>query len=284
MTKSKFIILLLTWLLLGVGHLSCAPINSLGSSKLVEKSDITVNGNIEFLYINQDVEDKFESLLNRIVFKRPDFIKGKVFFGDRKIGLDLTKFNKEGLLNLIKSNPTLSYNIRIKSKILADTDTMLLLKKLNTKRLSITISDEDFDNDDLQKLIVFKDRVLYLALPESLNDKGLLHLQNLPELHGLCIRSSQVSDNGMEVFKKLKKLNWLNLFCENVSEMGFFYLANLNELTHLSLYISPKTSQDSLGNISTLTSLKTLNIHGMSITDSGMADLAKIYKLALLSG
>jgi ribosomal protein L15 len=124
--------------------------------------------------------------------------------------------------------------------------------------------------EKLTSLIIFR--------CESFDSSGVLALEGL-KLHRLTLRGLPIDNEAMKVFSGLPTLKRLYLNeLSSISDAGIRNLESLKDLELLEIWESPITDE-SLGTIAKLASLKTLIIRVTDITDAGLEKLLAMPKL-----
>ncbi len=77
-------------------------------------------------------------------------------------------------------------------------------------------------------------RYLYLAENRKITNKGIINLQNLPQIEYLNISSCDITSEGLAFLPSLTNLKFLDLsYCNRVSEKSAQYIQKLPRLQHL---------------------------------------------------
>jgi N-acyl-D-aspartate/D-glutamate deacylase/Leucine-rich repeat (LRR) protein len=113
----------------------------------------------------------------------------------------------------------------------------------------------------------------------NVQDKGLTHLKDLPNLKELRLTQTRVKGSSLAPFTNLRKLD---LDYSTFADEGMQYLVNMKQLTHLSLR-DTLVSDAGLKHISGLTNLIALDLYGAPVTDAGVKHLAALKKLQKLN-
>jgi hypothetical protein len=127
-----------------------------------------------------------------------------------------------------------------------------------------------------------------LSLADTrVTDKGLEHLQAVPQLEVLALRlapfsSSQVTDAGLKHLAKLDKLRFLDLHCCAVTDAGLVHLKGLKNLEFLGLsgseILKPRITDKGLEALEALTRLQSLDVRYQGISDAGEQRLRQAIK------
>ena len=122
-----------------------------------------------------------------------------------------------------------------------------------------------------------------LTLGNSLDDKGLEHLQRLPKLEELgCIGRSQVTDDGLAFLKNYPALRNLSLQDNSlITDAGVRHIRNASQLDTLML-CGQNFTDDSLKHLAGHPNLEKLLVDDTRITDPGLAHLSDLPKLNYL--
>ncbi|MCA9169973.1 MAG: hypothetical protein KDB23_19995 [Planctomycetales bacterium] len=138
----------------------------------------------------------------------------------------------------------------------------------------------------------FFERVDSVSLPESMsaekNDAILAHLQNLPDVRGVNLTDTAVTNEGLSNFRNLKQLTGVNLptsypqVARQITDEGIGYFSELTEIRAFDLDHTSMTDSG-LERLKNLTKLHTLSLNETKITDQGLAYLNNMRELVYLS-
>jgi serine/threonine protein kinase len=114
----------------------------------------------------------------------------------------------------------------------------------------------------------------------DITDKQL-HSLNLPNLTGLNLSDTKISDVGLaNIEKRFPKLLWISLRGnESVSDTGIQSVASIDHLNTLTMDDTAKVTDDCLAAVSACQSLRTLDLNSDNITDRGVSAVAKADRL-----
>lgn len=124
-----------------------------------------------------------------------------------------------------------------------------------------------------------------LALPNSLSDEALSHLQNLVNLSHLKyfkIRHGEVTDAGLRSLAKLTKLPELDLAMATITDEGLKHLTGMKQLRVLQ-FNSPAITDAGVALLANLSALESLTIYNSSMTGDGLGPLAALRNLNYLA-
>ncbi len=119
----------------------------------------------------------------------------------------------------------------------------------------------------------------------SVSDRGLEFLSALTNLHTLHLDwCTRITDSGMNALTKIKSLQVLNLqWCERISDSGMKNLVNLPQLRVLDVSSNKHISNTGLLNLSGLRCLQSLTLQWCErITDDGLNYLGRLTELETL--
>lgn len=103
----------------------------------------------------------------------------------------------------------------------------------------------------------------------------------LPDITGLSLRRTQVTDAGLSAFGKCDRLQWLDLSVTQVGDSGFGSFPASKMLKTLFLE-GTRITDASLAHIAEFTDLEELYLSGTSISDDGIGNLSRLKKLNTL--
>lgn len=112
----------------------------------------------------------------------------------------------------------------------------------------------------------------------SITDSGLQRLEILTELESLNLYGNKVTDTGLASLRQFKKLRELNLSLMSISDAGLRNLIPLTTLEHLELLYSegfagPTLTDGLVDSLVPLSNLRTLNLTGARLSDTGLKRL-----------
>ncbi len=139
---------------------------------------------------------------------------------------------------------------------------------------------------DLMSDLATLDRAVFLVINISkFNKKSFDQLTSMPDLQGLSITQSAVSDETLAELARAKRLKRLWITGANgVTDSGMSALANLPDLRSLTIMMAPKLTAAGLKNIGpALAELEMLNLYQTGLTDEGMECLDECRKLKTLA-
>ena len=114
-----------------------------------------------------------------------------------------------------------------------------------------------------------------LWLPADVTDKSLAHLQRLPNLESLSIKSQYVTDAGLAHLSQMKNLSVVWLLCPKITDKGLEHLRGLAGLKQISLR-SDHVTDKGLKHFKKLSNLSVLALFGNTlITEQGEKWLEK---------
>ncbi len=120
----------------------------------------------------------------------------------------------------------------------------------------------------------------------GVGDEALRVLAKLPELASISLRLTKVTDAGLAALAENSAIRSLLVPGTKVSDAGMKHLRRLSQLETLWLGVydeGANVTDEGLGDIGELTTLKHLNLSGTKITDAGLPRLGKLSKLESLS-
>ncbi len=98
------------------------------------------------------------------------------------------------------------------------------------------IDDEALRNLVQELIPVQNLRYLYLAENRGITDRGILQLQNLPQIEYLNISACDITSDGLAFLEFLPKLTSLDLsYCNRVSDKAAKHVQTLRRLKYLNL-------------------------------------------------
>jgi hypothetical protein len=174
----------------------------------------------------------------------------------------------------------------------------LFLAMIAVIGLAVTISHMDKQNreneakwnqKDLENKIadVKSGRTKCVTFYESSGTDGLLaQLGKVPQVEGVVLNLTDVSDNGMKYIAALKNLKYLRLYGANVSDQGFSHLKEAYGIEHLEL-VNTRITDKSLQMLKHMPNLSFLALShesrlGITFTDTGLENLKYLTKLKKL--
>ena len=115
----------------------------------------------------------------------------------------------------------------------------------------------------------------------KVTDDDLNVLADMPQLVNLYLRETQVTDAGLPQIAKLSELVLLDLSSCDITDEGLRSLGQFKQLQHLWLSVTIRYKRDgksrltdaSVGYLSTLTTLRDLQIGDSQVTEKGLARL-----------
>lgn len=107
------------------------------------------------------------------------------------------------------------------------------------------------------------------------SDTALAHLSELPEVRGLNLGYSPVTDAGLATAGDLSRLRWIYLYGTRVTDAGLAHLRGAHQLQSLVL-ASPNFTDAAIDHVVGHESLKLLNLNGTRVTDAGIARLHQL--------
>lgn len=124
------------------------------------------------------------------------------------------------------------------------------------------------------------EKLQYVSLPAAaeITDEDLAHFLALPNLSGLDLSQSLITDAGLETIARIAKLNNLKLFRVNISDAGVAALAEAPNLGILNLDATPITGR-ALETISTFPKIRSLTLNGTNVDAAGLAALQNLPSL-----
>jgi hypothetical protein len=138
------------------------------------------------------------------------------------------------------------------------------------------------------KIAVEGDTPTWLALIRDrtsrdwhLDETGLEHLDDLPNLRSLTLRGNRVTDAELVHLEPLTKLETLFLTGTSVSDAGLVHLKSLTRIRTLWLS-DDNVSDDGLRNLSDLTEIEFLVLSRTRISDAGVVQLKSFRRLKRL--
>lgn len=133
------------------------------------------------------------------------------------------------------------------------------------------------DDDSLKNLLGLR-HLTRLALYDDhrVTNDGIAHLKGLPSLKHLDLRDTRMSDDGLKHFAEMNQLEELVLMGRQFTDEGVGHLESCQQLRTLQLRL-PQMTDKALPKISgLLTRLAGLGVGDSQVTDSGLADIAKM--------
>jgi Leucine-rich repeat (LRR) protein len=119
----------------------------------------------------------------------------------------------------------------------------------------------------------------HLYTQSPISDVGLIHLSSLQSLEHLNLEGTLITDDGLKYLAGLTKLRSIVLRWTRVTGRGLHHLRDLRELETLDLSSSEFARSAELGELKTL---QRLNISDTPLSDTGLADIAKLNGLKIL--
>lgn len=116
----------------------------------------------------------------------------------------------------------------------------------------------------------------------SVSDAGLVHVQYLRHLKSLQCQDTDAGNTTMDVLGQLPCLERLDVSYTLVDDLGLKYIGRISSLKHLSLESSSPFGDASFGNLTRLPHLQSLNLFGSRVTDSVCTILSSIKTLRTL--
>jgi Leucine-rich repeat (LRR) protein len=112
-------------------------------------------------------------------------------------------------------------------------------------------------------------------------NEGLAYLADLPDLDGVYIENSTLTDAGMPMLGKLEQLDELSLACPSVTDAGLKSLTGLQKVRWLNL-TGVKMGDEGLESVCGLKNLTKLTLTGTQVSDKGLERLADLKELRQL--
>jgi hypothetical protein len=122
----------------------------------------------------------------------------------------------------------------------------------------------------------------------SVGTDGLLEqMVNVPEIEGVDLHLTDVTDKGMKSLLALKSLKSLTIYGGRVGDQGFAYIKAMPSIESLSL-INTRVTDRSLSSLRELPNLKSLTLFhenrlGSTFSDAGLQHLKALKKLKRLN-
>jgi len=128
------------------------------------------------------------------------------------------------------------------------------------------------------------EKLQYVSLPAAaaITDDDLHHFVALPNLIGLDLSQSLITDAGLETIAQIERLKNLKLFRVNVSDQGIAALGALPNLDMLNLDSTPISGR-ALETISSFPKLRSLTLTSTDIDAAGLAALQNLSSLNTLN-
>jgi hypothetical protein len=115
----------------------------------------------------------------------------------------------------------------------------------------------------------------------SITDADMAQFEKLPDLSGINLNHTRISNDGLVHLKGLGKLQALSLWNTKVSAAGLVHLKDLTALQELDLE-DTEVTDEGLEHLRGLTKLGSLNLSGTRVTDAGVKRLAGLAQLKSL--
>lgn len=115
----------------------------------------------------------------------------------------------------------------------------------------------------------------------AVTDTGLAQLSGLTNLREVSVNGTAVSDAGLVYLDGLTNLDYALLAGTAVTDAGLVHLSKLTSLRYVFLSQTAVTDAG-LAHLSGLTSLQELFLDGTAVTDSGLAHLHQLTRLTVL--
>ncbi len=112
------------------------------------------------------------------------------------------------------------------------------------------------------------------------DDESLVHLSKLPRLRYLLLLGNKFTDEGMIHLKNIPNLKTLQLYWLNqLTDKALLHIAECDRLEAVSFHHNENITDKGLEYLSTIKSLKRLDIHKAQVTDEGLKHLSHIKTL-----
>ena len=121
-----------------------------------------------------------------------------------------------------------------------------------------------------------------LALSWNVDDKALKEVAQLPNLIGLRLNMTKVTDTGIQAVKDMKNLKFLTGYQLKITDVGLKHIAACKKLEGLELNRSNITDAG-VKHLSNLTNLRYLNLSSCDITAQSLPTVATLENLTALN-
>lgn len=148
------------------------------------------------------------------------------------------------------------------------------------KLSSISISGRDFSSLGLRKLKAVPS-LRSVSLYSSVSDDDLQAMTSVQQIKSLSLSDLDLSRETVGLLNQLKHLTQCNLSLRDASEADFQSIAKLELPVMVNLYGAPKIPDDSWALLEEA-ALVGLTVSGIPVSDTGLANIAKIKKLKRL--
>ena len=144
----------------------------------------------------------------------------------------------------------------------------------------LNIDDCAINNNDMKQVINAKKlKELYVVWNTRMTDESIGYISTLSELTKFALKytGQNVASNTFRMLEKLKNLTDLNLEYSSINDETLVYLGiALRHLETLSIAGCKEITDGSIVNLSTNTSIKSLNLNDTNITDNAMSEIVKL--------
>ena len=115
----------------------------------------------------------------------------------------------------------------------------------------------------------FLSNVVIVRLPSTSSNENMEHLRGLPNLQGLWLSQTRVTDAGLEHLEGLTNLQELYLGATQVTDTGLEHLKGLVNLQYLDLS-GAQVTDPGLEHLRGLVKLQDLHLRNSQVTDAGV--------------
>lgn len=152
-----------------------------------------------------------------------------------------------------------------------------------SKLSHLTLTDTRCTNDGLDHLFGLQSLIELQIVESRISDEGLTKIiKNWPDLRGLSLDYSAITDDGLTQLTELKQLKtFAGSGCGRIGTKGFAAIAKVSDLDYLYLAETSLTDGD-IQTLSALKSLKHLNIATTKISDDCVDTLIEFPSLKVL--
>lgn len=180
---------------------------------------------------------------------------------------DFIRLNDPGISELEFTDWYLDCQNSNKAKKKVDANTLIKIQSMKFFDCSPYILD-----DGLKQAIAGAPKLIYLRLGNNSESRDLIWASSLKNLHGLCLRGADLSDDGLHSLARMDNLRWLNLRKANLKLQRENPLPCLPQLEVLLLN---RANDIQIPNVGQFPKLKSLTISESYVTASGIKKLVK---------